>query len=263
MRVSPDMARVLYSYVPGPDSEVAMLADAGGTDVQYQSNMANGQGYMELKGFEWGPEGRQVLYPYGGRLRVDSFRSDNTLERVVAEISPGDLSYDGEPLLQFRGWNWGDDSDHIVVAATTETATFPEPSKAHVYLIDLASGGVAERLTERPLVGTGFSIAKGGGAAVVLGRAGTSMDLVTNAGQIALPLSVPDGYPERRGLPAVSWGEDSRSFTIQSSLEGPRPDTDQSFTLGIIDSQDPDLLWREFGDLIPESETWIDSVFRL
>ena len=73
----------------------------------------------------------------------------------------------------------------------------------------------------------------------------------------------PDSYPERRGLPVVEWGEDSRSFTIKVWFSAPRPGTDSDrYALGVLDSEDPDLQWREFGDLIPGAKTWIDSVFR-
>ena len=101
LRVSPDMRRVLYNSVPGPEQEYTWLAPPDGTDPQLQPDMSGGCcGYFELKGFEWGPESRQVLYPYGSALRVVSFGADNVRERTVASIEEGLLTPEGEPLLR-------------------------------------------------------------------------------------------------------------------------------------------------------------------
>ena len=85
LRVSPDMGRVLYNSVPGPHQEYTWLAPPDGTNPQLQPDMSGGCcGDFELKGFEWGPESRQVLYPYFRRSTSMSFTADNLRERTVA-----------------------------------------------------------------------------------------------------------------------------------------------------------------------------------
>ena len=263
LRVSPDMGRVLYNSVPGPHQEYTWLAPPDGTNPQLQPDMSGGCcGYLQLKGFEWGPESRQVL-PVFSTLHVVSFGADNVPERTVASIEEGLLTPEGEPLLQFRGWSWGHDADHVVVAANTEAPQHPvDPVEAHVYLVDLATGTIERRLTERPLVGTG-SISRGeasrpSSAGERMGSASTSSSMRAYGPPAFSPGWVPRAAraPNRgvgRGQPLVHDSGRSRSASA-----GRR----QEYTLGVLDSQDPDLQWREFGDLIPESETWIDSVFR-
>ena len=146
----------------------------------------------------------------------------------------------------------------VFAASVEETVGSPiDPIDLDVFVFKVPTEGngpgVFERkLTTRPIRAYYVDLARGGRAAVarldasIPGR----LALVTESGTLSRRLAFPSGYMTETGtITEVQWDKGGRHVVLYQQLTSTPLGLSEPYTIGVIDSEDPDLMWHEFGQV--------------
>lgn len=254
---SPNLSRAVYIWTT-PDVTHFVISNLDGTDSYDLTGESRGFSGDRLS---WSPNGSSLMM--GGMFMapfVYDFGPTNVPAGESICLACKDLVFQSDTLQYFRGASWGDDSDHIVIAASTKKDEQDAPYKStHLYLLNVRSGIIEQKLTSVPMSGLAFEIARGGRAAVAL-RGDPSpgtQTLISDGGNRVRALSLPPGYvPSSNYSTKIRWGGDGRHVLLYQDLAVTPSGQDAHFSIGIIDTHSEDLLWIEKGffdfDTLPE-----------
>ena len=263
MWVMPGTERVLFSGGPHHNLRYIYIANIDGTEAQEieRFRSVHGISFGGGGGLELSPDGRSMLFRGADVMLLLPIGEGNVPAAEPVCVTCEGLVFEGDTLRHIVGSNWGDDENHIVIAASDVAIPGVIDSyDLHIYLIDIETQSIERRLTTQPIRAIGLSLAPGGRTAIasrsVIDSQGfdrRERDLITEHGTVPWPLPLPSGYTAptvgNASVMQWRWGQDGRHLVANQKLTEAPPGLDEPYAIGVIDSEDPELTWQEYGEV--------------
>ena len=275
MWVSPDGKRALFRGSLGPDVEVVYVANTDGTEAHEIELFRNVYGSNYTLSFKWSLNSHNILYDELFYISVLPIGSGNIPYPEPIRIADRSFVVEGDTLQHIRGAAWGEDGDHVVVAASIDknTGTPLAPIDLDVLLFRIPSmgggSGVFERrLTTQPIRAYLLHLARGGHSAIASLDSSIpgTLALITEDGARSRRLVLPEGYTTEgqssADITRVRWGANGRHVVLSQRLTSTPAGLTEPYAIGVIDTEDPDLAWHEFGKVNVGAKTLPVPLFK-
>jgi len=228
------------------------ISGVGDDEATLVQSPVTGVGFRQL---EWSPDSQRLLYTTWDQAYVANITPDNELAGP-----PECVSCSIPNALIYRA-HWGETAETVILAVRREGASNGEIDA--ILEVPIATPQTYEMLAEGP--GLGGSI-EPGGRRTALAR--------FDSGTYRLIVKDLDSGEEREGeipldpghrprLYTLQWANTGRYIFIHYGQDQPFIADDFTFSLGVIDTEDPHLRWRPVLEELPQERLRRFTVARI